>query len=290
VQRLERSGAPAPLSALGASMNEFVVANQLNWDDRAKLHSTDPTGFYSIDGAVAGTDDLSAIEAGEIGDVSGRRLVHLQCHIGLDTIRLAHRGAVATGLDFSAEAISAARDFARRAGRDVRFVHSDIYDAPAALGGAYEIAYVTWGAINWLPDIFRWARVVSDVLEPGGFLYLAESHPATLCLEEVEGRLVPHYAWRTPKDRPVLDESPITYTGDARRLEHARNYNWIHPLSDILNALSAAGLSLEWLHEHELLPYKLFPMMVPAESPGLFRLPEDIPPLALSFSLKAVKR
>ena len=166
-------------------MDEFIAANRLNWDDRAKLHSTDTTGMYRIAQVLAGGDVLHAIESAELGDIAGRRLVHLQCHIGLDTISLANRGAIATGLDFSPEAIAAARDFAKRAGRDVRFVQSDIYEAPAALGETYEVAYVTWGAINWLPDIFRWAQVVGDVLEPGGFLYLAETHPATLCLEEI---------------------------------------------------------------------------------------------------------
>ena len=271
-------------------MDEFAATNLLNWNDRARLHATDTTGSYRIDHVVSGGDNLHAIEAGEIGEVAGRRLIHLQCHIGLDTISLAARGAIAAGLDFSADALEAARDFAQRAGRDVRFVQADVHDAAAALGATYEIAYVTWGAINWLPDIGRWARVVADVLEPGGFLYLAETHPAALCLEEIEGRIVPHYDWRTPRDRPIVMEDATTYTGDAREVAHKRTYEWIHPLGDIVTALAAAGLRLDWLHEHEELPYKLFPKMVPAGSPGLFRLPDGHPRLALSFSLKAVKR
>ena len=271
-------------------MSDFTAANRLNWDDRAKLHATDTTGAYRIEQVLGGGDSLHAIEAGEIGDVGGMRVIHLQCHIGLDTISLAGRGAIATGLDFSAEAIEAARDFARRAGRDVRFVQSDIYDAPAALGDTYDLAYVTWGAINWLPDIFRWARVVADVLRPGGFLYLAESHPSTLCLEEIDGRLLPKYDWRTPVEQPLVLDETTTYTGDVRPIANVRSYEWIHPLSDIVAALSGAGLALEWLHEHELLPYRLFPRMEPADETGLFRLPDSEPRLALSFSLKATKR
>lgn len=271
-------------------MTDFLAANRLNWDDRAKLHATDTTGAYRIEQVIAGGDSLHAIEAGEIGDVAGKRLIHLQCHIGLDTISLAHRGARATGLDFSSEALAAAREFAGRAGRSVRFVQSDLYDAPASLGATYEIAYVTWGAINWLPDIFRWARIVSDLLEPGGFLYLAESHPSALCLEEIDGRIVAKYGWRTPSERPLVFDETSTYTGDARPLTNTRNYEWIHPLSDIVSALTVAGLAIDWLHEHELLPYRLFPKMIPAGSPGLFQLPDDEPRLPLSFSLKAVKR
>jgi SAM-dependent methyltransferase len=271
-------------------MDDFIAANRLNWDNRARLHATDTTGMYGIAEVLAGGDSLNRIESEEIGDIAGRRLVHLQCHIGLDTISLATRGAIATGLDFSADAISAARDFAKRAGRDVRFVQSNIYDAPAALGETYEVAYVTWGAINWLPDIFRWARVVADVLEPGGFLYLCESHPSTLCLEEIEGRLVPHYSWRSAPDAPLVMDNTQTYTGDARPLTHTRTYEWIHPLSSIFSALIDAGMTIEWLHEHELLPYRLFPMMEPAESRGLFRLPDSQPRLTLSYSLKATRR
>jgi SAM-dependent methyltransferase len=271
-------------------VDDFIAANRLNWDDRAKLHATDATGFYGIERVLAGGDSLHAIEAGEIGDIVGKRLVHLQCHIGLDTISLAGRGAVATGLDFSPEAIAAARDLAARAGRDVRFVQADVYDAHAALGETYEVAYVSWGTITWLPDIARWARVVADVLEPGGFLYFADSHPSAAALEQIDGRLVPHYAWRTPRDQPLVFDDAVTYTQDPRPLTHRRNYCWIHPLSDILNALAAGGLALEWLHEHERLTYPLFPMMVPANEPSLFRLPDGMPPFPLSFSLKAVKR
>jgi SAM-dependent methyltransferase len=271
------------------AMDDHIAANRANWDDRARLHATDQTGSYSIESVVAGGSSLHDIEAREIGDVAGRRLVHLQCHIGLDTISLAALGAEATGLDFSAEAVAAARGFAARAGRSVRFVESDVHDAPAALGATYEIAYVTWGAINWLPDIGRWARIVADVLEPGGFLYLAESHPSTLCLEEIEGRIVPHYDWRTPIDRPIATDSDATYTGDTRPVAHRRTYEWIHPLSDIVGALAAAGLRLDWLREHEELPYRLFPRMVPAAGRGLFRLPDGDPRLALSFSLKATR-
>ena len=271
-------------------MSDFTDANRLNWDDRAKLHRTDATGTYSIEKVLAGGDNLHAIEAGEIGDIAGKRLIHLQCHIGLDTISLAGRGAIATGLDFSPEALDAARSFAARAGRTIRFVQSDVYDAPTALGETYDVAYVTWGAINWLPDIFRWAETVADLLDAGGFLYLAESHPSTLCLEEVDGRIVAKYDWRTPLERPLIFDDATTYTGDARPVAHPRTYEWIHPLSDIVSALSAAGLNIEWLHEHEFLPYRLFPKMVPADSFGLFRLPEGEPRLPLSFSLRALKR
>lgn len=273
----------------GNELDPFAEANLKNWDSRAELHASDRGGFYSIEKVLSGGSSLHTIEDAEIGDIAGRRLIHLQCHIGLDTITLAHRGAIATGLDFSPKAVAAARDFAAQAGRSVRFVESDVYAAPAVLGERYEVAYVTWGALPWLPDIARWAQVVADLLEPGGYLYLAETHPCASALEEIEGRLVPHYDWRTRPDQPIVTDDATTYTGDARPLEHTRNYNWIHPLSDIVSALAAAGLRIDWLHEHQRLPYKLFPMMEPAPERGLYRLPDRIPAFPLSFSLKASK-
>ena len=158
-------------------MDDYAKANRLNWDNRAELHSTDTTGSYRIDQVLAGGSCLHALEAGEIGDIAGKDIVHLQCHIGLDTISLKHLGARVTGLDFSPMAIAAARDFARRAGTEVTFVEASVYDAAAALGRTYDIVFVTWGAIHWLPDIFRWAEVVASLLRPGGRLYLLDGHP-----------------------------------------------------------------------------------------------------------------
>src|SRR5438552_8965904 len=167
-----------------------MAANRLNWDDRTAIHLRNQTGFYAIDRVKAGDDALRGCEDAELGAVSGKRLIHLQCHFGLDTIRLARRGAIATGLDFSPPAIAAARALAAELGVSVRFVEGNVYDAPALLEGPYDIAFVTWGSIIWLPDIRRWARIVAGLLVPGGWLYLAEGHPLTLSLEEVDGQLV----------------------------------------------------------------------------------------------------
>jgi hypothetical protein len=148
------------------------------------------------------------------------------------------------------------------------------------------MAYVTWGAIGWLPDIAQWAKVVASLLRPGGWLYLAESHPAILCFDWADGRIAPFYNWRTPKDEPIRDEIATTYTGAADVLENKRTFSWIHPLSDILNALIQAGLALDWLNEHAALTWTLFPTMTESED-GLYRLPLDQPQLPLAFSLRA---
>jgi SAM-dependent methyltransferase len=130
--------------------------------------------FYPIDRVRAGDNALGELEDAELGDVARKRLVHLQCHFGLDSIRLARRGAIVTGLDFSISAIAAARALAAELGVPARFVEGNVCDAPALLYAQYDIAFFTWGSIIWLPDIHLWAQIVAEILVPGGSLYLAE--------------------------------------------------------------------------------------------------------------------
>ena len=271
-------------------MADVFDTNRLNWDNRAALHSTDTTGTYRIAEVLGGGSSLHALEAFEIGDITGKDIVHLQCHIGLDTLSLKHLGAASvTGLDFSPTAIAAARGFAERAGTPARFVEASVYDAVEALGETYDMAFVTWGAINWLPDIVAWARVVANLLRPGGKLYLLEGHPMMNQLEAREGRLDIDFDWRTPLAEPLVFDDPQTYTGDARQLSHARCYEWIHPLSDIVNAVLSAGLSIDFLNEHEIVVWKPFPFMVET-SGDQFELPQGMPRIPLSFSIGATKR
>lgn len=271
-------------------MDEYSQANLRNWNNRAELHSTDTTGSYRIAEVLAGGSSLHALEASEIGDIGGKDIVHLQCHIGLDTLSLRHMGAASvTGLDFSARAIAAARDFAARAGTEARFVEASVYDAPEVLGRTYDMVFVTWGAINWLDDIFRWARVVAALLRPGGRLYLLEGHPQMNQFEARNGRLELDYDWRTPRDRPLTWDDSQTYTGDTRQLTHTRHYEWIHPLSDIVNALIKAGLRIDFLNEHEIVVWRAFPDLVELGG-DRFALPESRPKIPLSFSIGATKR
>lgn len=271
-------------------MDEHLAANRANWDDRAALHATDTTGSYRIERVLAGGSSLHALEAGEIGDLAGKDVVHLQCHIGLDTISLKHLGARSvTGLDFSPNAIAAARDFAIRAGTEIRFVEANVYDAAEALDATYDLVFVTWGAINWLDDIFRWARVVASLLRPGGRLYLLEGHPQMNQLELRDGRLGLEFGWRTPRDAPLVWDDAQTYTGDARTLTATRCYEWLHPLCDIVNALIRAGLSIDFLNEHEIVVWKAFPDLVPVGD-NQFALPPGRPRIPMSFSIGATRR
>jgi SAM-dependent methyltransferase len=270
------------------TVSTFLETNRASWDERADIHVEDLTGTYGIERFLAGEDVLFPIEAAEIGDVGGLKVLHLQCHIGLDTLCLARRGAGVTGLDFSAAALRHARSLAEKAGLAARFVHGEVYDAPALCGSDFDLVYTTWGTISWLPDIRRWGMVVATVLKPGGYLYFADQHPSLALLEEVDGRAVPTFNWRTPSSVPLEFAPSQTYTGDPRALAHMQNFNWIHPISDILMALIDHGLAIESIAEHEGLPWAMFPLMQKGPD-RLYRLPPGTPRMPLSLSLRARK-
>jgi SAM-dependent methyltransferase len=273
---------------MSSSIDQLTEANRRNWDERVAVHRADRTGFYSVAEFRRGEDVLGPVEAAEIGDVAGRRLLHLQCHFGLDTLSLARRGAQVTGVDFAPPAIAAARELAAEAGIAARFVECNVYDARAAVAGSFDIVYVTWGAIGWLDDIRRWTAVVAAFLAPGGFLYLAESHPFAMMLQAEGERLFSHFPWRSAPDEPIVEDSPKTYTGDETVFTHTKAYCWNHAFSDILGGLIDHGLRIDFLHEHEAAPWQIYPNAVQGED-GMFRLPTGSPRVPLAFSLKASK-
>lgn len=271
-------------------MEDYFEQNRRNWDDRAAIHYRDEAGGYRVQAFLAGEDNLHDIEHAEIGDVRGLRIAHLQCHFGIDTLCLARRGAFCVGLDFSPAAIRAARELQKRTGLDARFVEGNVYDARSLIEGDFDLVYVTWGAIGWLPDLARWARAAASLLRPGGTLYLLEGHPSLMTLDEKTPELRPAYDWRTPQDRPLTMVEETSYTGDTAKIANPVTHEWLHPLSDIINAVIGAGMRLDWLHEHERLAWQFSPIMVPV--PGrrrMWALPKGFPRLPLAFSLQATR-
>ena len=263
--------------------------NRANWDERVAVHLG--AEDYELGALRAGRGGLNPIEEAELGPVDGLRVLHPQCHFGRDSLILAQRGAEVTGLDFSPPAIAAARELAAEldlAGR-TRFVEADLYDAQAAIPepGSFDLVFVTWGAINWLPDIRRWAEIVAWFVKPGGALYLAEAHPAALVLDDAAPRHGDMPGWFVPyfHREPLVLDDPRDYADATARLRNARSYEWIHPLGEIVTALLTAGLTLRWLHEHEAVTWRMFEVLV-EDASGMYRWPER-PWLPLAFSLRA---
>jgi len=268
---------------------DWHAANRAAWDESVPIHVR--SAFYDVAALRAGTAQLYPIEREELGPVSGLDVLHLQCHFGYDSLVLARDGARVTGLDFSPAAIGAARDLARDlglAGR-ARFVEADLHDAVRAIDApaGFDLVFVSWGALMWLPDIERWAAIVAHFLRPGGRLYLADGHPCALALRCDAG--VPDIVLRpdTPyfSPGPHLSDDPADYADETAVLANTRMYTFQHTLAAIVTALAQAGLALEFLHEHDAVLWRLYDGLR-ADPDRMFRWPHRAW-LPLAFSMSA---
>jgi SAM-dependent methyltransferase len=268
---------------------EWRAANRANWDERVALHLTS-TLHYDQTQLRSGRATLGPIVAGMMGPVAGLRVLHLQCHFGMDTLTMAQLGAEVVGVDFSAPAIDAARGLAAELGLvdRARFMASDVYDAAAALPGeTFDRVLVSWGALCWLPDIAAWAKVVAQFLRPGGWLVLAEAHPAAWVFDSSTATPdgMPGWYWPYFARTPLIEDRTEDYADPGAVLGNTRTWEWLHPLSDIVGALLAAGLRLDRFTEHDQVPWQMFDCLVRGADGG-YRWP-DKAWLPLSYSLRA---
>lgn len=271
-------------------MSDYLDLNRACWDDRAPVHAG--SRFYALD-RFADPEHISEVVTYDrplLGDISGLDGVHLQCHIGSDTISLSRVGARMTGLDFSVASIREARALADRARADVRFVESDVYDAVAALGGAtYDLVYTGIGALCWLPSIDRWAQVVADLLRPGGRLFIREGHPVLWSLDEtVTDSLSIDYPY-VERPEPTVFDDDGTYTDSDRPLAATVTHEWNHGLGEIVTALLSRGLVLTGLVEHDSVPWEALPGRMEQIGGGEYRLADRPWRLPHSYTLQALR-
>jgi SAM-dependent methyltransferase len=286
------------------AVDEYLILNRANWDERAPAHAASPDYPYQ----AMRTDperlsDVVRFDLPRLGDVRGLRGVHLQCHIGTDTLSLARLGAAMTGLDFSVPAIEAARALAAETGAapaagaapepgQADFVVSDLYGAADELGsGGYDLVFTGIGALCWLPDIARWAGVVADLLRPGGRLFLREGHPMLWALDDLrkDGLLVVDYPY-FERAEPLVWDAEGTYVTTDVEFATTRTHQWNHGLGEIVTALLDRGMELTMLVEHSSVPWEALPGHMRPAAYGEFELvdrPERVP---LTYTLQARKR
>jgi SAM-dependent methyltransferase len=270
-------------------MDEYRKANRALWDEWAQIHYFSPS--YDVEGFKAGKLSLNALEREEVGEVKGKSLLHLQCHFGKDTLSWARLGAEVTGADFSERAIELARRLSEESGVPGRFVCSDLYALPEVLEGQFDIVFTSYGAISWLPDLTRWAQVISHFLKPGGFFYIAEMHPFAYVFEnrddpeDRELRLTYRY-FNTGE--PLRFETKGTYAEPDAEFEGVE-YGWTHSMSDIINALLWVGLRIEYLHEFPFTVDKSMFAGLEKGEDGYYRLTGQKAEIPLLFSIKAWK-
>ncbi len=262
----------------------LLRANEAKWDARAREHVG--SAFYALAALREGQDPLADFEWEALGDLRGRDVVHLQCHLGNDTIALARAGASVVAVDFSATAIELARVLAEDCGVSIDYVHSDVHDSTAALQGRdFDVLYTGKGALNWLPDLTRWARVVHSLLRPDGRLCLVEFHPVASAADEVQPDLPRglrlKFDYRA--DDVIHSQKSATYTG-GRIDGPCDSYEWAHGLGDVINALVAAGMRIDALHEHSTSPWTPW-----AANAAWVRMPAGAPNTPLLYTLQATR-
>lgn len=264
-------------------MDEYIAGNRALWDAWTEHHKDAPS--YRRREFLAGENRLKSIEIEALGDVSGKSLLHLQCHFGLDTLSWARLGATVTGADFSEKAISLARRTAEEAGIPATFVCANLYDLPEALTGAFDIVFTSYGVLTWLPDLTGWGKVIAHFLKPGGTFTIVEFHPFFM-VHDLDDPALPRKYPYFAQDGPIVEETVGSYAGpsDVR----GKEYSWCHTLSDVVNALLGAGLRLEYLREFPNSPVG-WPDHLVQGPDGLYRLADDDGRIPLLFSIRATK-
>ena len=272
-------------------MDHYRQANLQNWESRVPVHlATDGDGVRALADDPTALSTVVAYDAEALGDLSGLRALHLQCHVGTDSLSLARLGARVTGLDFAPSAIEAAGQLFDRAGVAARFVVSDVYEAGVALNGEqFDLVYTGVGALCWLPDIVGWARVAAALLEPGGRLYLRELHPVLFTLDDERNDelLVIRYPYFNTAE-PQFVDSPTSYQNRAVELAAPQRYVWNHGLGEVVTALIDAGLRITSLVEHDESEWHALPWMVPT-SDGRHGLPPGRERVPLMYTIQAVR-
>jgi SAM-dependent methyltransferase len=265
-------------------MDDFYEANKRRWNELVAIHAK--SDEYDLKGFLAGKSSLHQVELDALGNVSGKTLLHLQCHFGLDTISWARLGAKVTGVDFSETAIELAKDIAKQVNVEAEFICCNIYDLQKMHQGKYDIIFTSFGVLCWLADISRWAHTISHYLKPGGSFLLVESHPFFWVFDN------DHLTELKVKNPYWYSEEPLRYDEDGSyvdqnvKLTNTRGYEWAHTVSDILNALIQAGLVINEIKEFPYLPWKPCSLAMKNKK-GEWRLDGDLLPLC--WSVKAVK-
>jgi len=232
-------------------MEDYIKLNKKMWNDRVHTHIN--SEMYAMNEFMNGKSSLNDIELSLLGDIRGKKILHLQCHFGQDSLSLARMGADVTGVDFSETAISKARELNEELKLDVSFVVSDVLKLDQKLKEEFDIVYTSYGAIGWLPDINKWANIVSGFLKPGGQFIFAEFHPVLWMYDEN----IKEISYGYFNSGEIIEENEGTYADRNAPLKHT-SIIWNHPLHEVFTALLDENLQLNHFKEYDYSPYDIF--------------------------------
>lgn len=259
---------------------DYLEINKKLWNQKTAVHVE--SDFYDVASFLKGKDVLNSIELELLGNIEGKKILHLQCHFGMDTISLARRGARVTGVDFSDEAIDKARQLNKTLGTSVKFIQSDIYKLPEVLDEQFDVVFTSYGVVGWLPDMKRWARIVHHFIKPGGAFVMAEFHPVIWMFSYDFKRVEFKYI----DADPIVEELDGTYA-DREAPIKSKSVCWNHGLSTVLDALVKTGLVLIDFQEYNYSPYDCFDNTVKTAE-GKFQIKglEDKLPMVYSIKMR----
>lgn len=255
--------------------------NRETWNNRVSIHAA--SNFYDLENFKKGKSSLNAYEINALGDLSGKSLLHLQCHFGQDTLSLSRMGAKCTGVDISDKAIDLAQRLNAELNLDAQFVCCNVLDTSTYISSKFDIVFTSYGTIGWLPDLQPWAQMISERLKPGGFFYIVEFHPIAWMFDYTISPPQMRYGYH--QKEAIYEEYVGTYA-DRNSKVVSKEYGWNHSLGEIITELSKAGLTIEYLKEQDGSPYDIFPGLEKNDE-GLFELTSKLYPLI--FEIKAIK-
>ncbi len=260
---------------------DYLFTNKALWDEKTKHHIG--SAFYKMDAFLQGASSLNDIELGLLGDVSGKKILHLQCHFGQDTLSLALLGAKVTGVDFSDAAIGKARELTKELGLDARFICTDIYSLPDVLNEQFDIVFTSYGVLGWLPDMKKWAEVVGQYIKPSGIFVLVEFHPVVWMFNPDFSAVQYSYF----NKETIIETNSGTYAAkDADII--MTEIGWNHNLGEVLQHLIEVGLCIIEFREYDTSPYPCFANMVEIK-PGGFQIKGMEGKLPLVYAVKGCK-
>ncbi len=260
--------------------NYFKV-NKDTWNKKVGIHAK--SKMYKMEAFKAGETSLMPYELKALGGVSGKSLLHLQCHFGQDTLSWSRMGAKCVGVDLSDEGIKLAKQLNAELKLDADFICCNVLDTSRYVLQNFDIVYTSYGVIGWLPDLKPWAKMIAERLKPGGVFYIVEFHPILWMFDYVDGK--PHMKYHYNQKEVIYEEYEGTYADQSSKMI-SKEYGWNHGLSEVINALIEAGLQVEYLNEYDESPYDVFPDLIKQKN-GMFKMKNQLFPMI--FEIKARK-
>ncbi|NQX85062.1 MAG: class I SAM-dependent methyltransferase [Flavobacteriaceae bacterium] len=263
------------------SNTKYFEINKLTWNEKVKVHIK--TEMYNLEGFKKGKSSLMPYELNALGNVEGKHLLHLQCHFGQDTLSWSRLGAKCVGVDLSDEGVKIARQLNEELGLDASFICCNVLDVSNYITDCFDVVFTSYGVIGWLPDLKPWGEMIAQRLVKGGTFYMVEFHPIVWMFDYLQQPPVMRYGYM--QDEVIYEEYEGTYADENSKMI-SKEYFWNHGFSAVINALTEAGLHIEYLKEHNESPYDVLPNLEKVGS-DMYISKDKLYPLI--FELKATK-